>query len=330
LSEAVIGRIVESWDERLDYALELANSLINAHELDAQVLHRDISPKNILIENLYDPDAAKHMKIADFDLSWHKDADDMSIAFDVMNGYLAPEQLDMSRRKQCRNAYVDSFGFGMTLYFMLSRENPSMGEHKDKRVWREKLIKSAMLTRCKRWSSLPRRFARMIYFLTKDVQGQRWTMQDARNELLRLQSTFKGISTVNSAELFAEELIHRTKAHSNQYVWNKLQLSAEVEIKSGFGLRVMGDEGSKSVIIEVDWAHLGDAQLSTIQKYMPNKVRSVVGNMNKRGWRSEPISFSGGASRYSMDIPISKLKSSESLNAASEDIDRLIDAYKIR
>lgn len=330
LSEAVAGRIVESWDERLHYALEIANALINAHELDAQVLHRDISPKNILLEDLYSPEESTHIKIADFDLSWHKDADDTSIAFDVMNGYLAPEQLDMTRRKQCRNAYVDSFGFGMTLYFMLSNMNPNMGEHKDKITWRDKLIRSASHTQCRRWLSLPRRFARMIYFLTKDVQEQRWTMQEARNELVRLQSTFQGIQRVNSAELFAEELIHRTKGYSNQYYWDKYRLCAEIEIRSGFNLHICGDEAKKRVIINVDWAHLGDAQLSTIQKYLPNKVKSIVGSMNKRGWISDSISFAGGSTNYSLELPISKLKSVESLNETSSNLEDLIEAHRIR
>jgi len=219
LSEAAYAQLCDTWDSKIAYALEIVKIVIRGHELDAQVLHRDLRPPNVLIEDPYSETEIPKLRICDFDLSWHKNAIDTSIALESLNCYLAPEQLDPTLKSLSRSTYVDSFGFGMTLYFILTSNNPAPYDQKNKDTWREKLLRRAARSRpCKRWLSLPRRFARMVYFLTQDSQGDRWSLQNAKDELNRLQAALLGINNITSAEIAAEELIHRGKKYKNDYM----------------------------------------------------------------------------------------------------------------
>lgn len=331
LAEAEFSQYISTWDLRLKSSIEVIEIIISAHELDAQVLHRDLRPPNIIIENLDLSDESTKIRICDFDLSWHKDAIDTSIALESLNGYLAPEQLDPQLKKKSRSTYVDSFGFGMTLYFLLTGNNPAPYEQKNKESWREKLLQAANGLSCRRWHSLPRRFARMIYFLTKDEQSSRWSLQEARDELLRLQTAFNGIENITSTEMVAEELIYRTKKYKHDYKWDKILLSAEIEVRPGLIFKVSGDELSKTVNLCLDWTALGDVHLKSLRKYLPQKIEGILSKLQSDGWVISSKIFGSGSNYFLIEIPLKKFNQSEKrFNRSAEILDDLIDAYKIK
>lgn len=331
LSEAAYSQLCDSWNDRILYAHEIVSIIIRGHELDAQVLHRDLRPPNVLIEDPYSSSQKPKMKICDFDLSWHKNAVDTSIALESLNGYLAPEQLDSTLRDLSRSTYVDSFGFGMTLYFVLTLTNPVPYDQRNKDQWRDKLLMAARNKPCRRWLSLPRRFTRMIYFLTQDSQKKRWSLQNAKDELQRLQNALQGIQNITSAEIAAEELVHRTQKYRNDYRWDKVLLCANIDVRPGLKLQVKGDELNKTVIVVLDWQHLGDTQLKSLMKYLPQKIKSVLTDLRKEGWKVTDEIFSPGTNFYAVEIPLKKFNQSEKrFNRSAALLDDLIDAYSIR
>jgi hypothetical protein len=113
LEEAVDSGLVDSWQMILRIAIDLTSILQAAHQLPERVLHRDVRPPNIMLKDFYTDPAEMEVVVLDFDLSWHRDASGMSVDLaKSSSGYLAPEQIDRTRKHLTRNALVDSFGVG--------------------------------------------------------------------------------------------------------------------------------------------------------------------------------------------------------------------------
>ena len=73
--------------------------------------------------------------VLDFDLSWHKDATEASVLhFASASGFLVPEQVRRTSSAATRSAAVDSFGIGMTLYFLRTGQEPFSSQHQH-RSW---------------------------------------------------------------------------------------------------------------------------------------------------------------------------------------------------
>jgi serine/threonine protein kinase len=131
LRRAVQAGLIKSWACRLRVMSELAQIVQRAHALPERVLHRDIRPTNIMFTTWSPDDWA--VRLLDFDLSWHKGAIEKSIlAATSVHGYLAPEQLTVRKGVSSRHASVDSFGFGMTMYYLCA----SAIRHPEFTCWR--------------------------------------------------------------------------------------------------------------------------------------------------------------------------------------------------
>jgi len=100
-----------------------------AHSCKDIILHRDIKPTNIMLENYYDPRNPLNVIILDFDLSWYKGAIGKSLLSGTrLHSYAAPEQIsETTSRVSTKNTAVDIYSLGMLLYFMITREDPSPG-----------------------------------------------------------------------------------------------------------------------------------------------------------------------------------------------------------
>src|SRR4051812_12850172 len=116
-----------------------------------------------MIRNGYVHDPSEwEVVVLDFDLSWHKDALEQSIsAGKFTSGYLAPEQLQPDKTMTTRSALVDSFGLGMTLYFLRTAQEPVQYQHQHGN-WAETLGHAAGSHPCRQWRSLPSRYFRLI------------------------------------------------------------------------------------------------------------------------------------------------------------------------
>jgi serine/threonine protein kinase len=329
LEEVVAGALVSDWPGRLRIARDLARIILKAHSVPERVLHRDIRPANIMLRNFFKTPDAWDLVVLDFDLSWHRDASEGSLDLSrSMNSYLAPEQTQASRRKHTRNALVDSYGFGMTMYFMVSREHPAFGQHLFSN-WKALLEKKIASASCGEWRSLPRRFSRLIESTTRDAQDQRWDMTRIAGELQRLDEAYKGPMHVASAELFAEELISRCPSVATDYVWDQDGLSAVLELRSGFTVKLVGDETKRLIGAHVQWLHTGDRSFENVRKFIGKAADQCQAEMKRGGWKIRNREITAFSCHVDAEVNITDLRKERGLGSASTGLNKAIEALRL-
>ncbi|MCK5827918.1 protein kinase [Candidatus Bipolaricaulota bacterium] len=285
LHEAVESGELDDWWKVIRFAFDLSSVVRAAHLLPERVLHRDIRPSNIMLRGFFTQDDWEVL-VLDFDLSWHLGASELSVLeYPTLSGYLAPEQLERMTHASTRNALVDSFGFGMTLYFARTGISPLSLEHRHSN-WEEKVAKNIAACGCGAWNSLSNRYARMIINCTRDEQSERWDMTQAWLELSRLSDALADPRTVRSAELWAEELAARacSRLTQEEYGWNSDTLTAGLALQRGVTIELMGDESRHSVVLSVDWMVKEGQTPSGIVKYLPGKCQRAEDALRKHGW----------------------------------------------
>lgn len=320
LSDAVRKGVLRNWHQLLLVATELTKIIRHSHKLPQRVLHRDIRPTNVMLENCWGPDPNWEdvaIYLLDFDLSWHLDAFDLSVSEPgTSNGYLAPEQVHRSKGTSTRNAAVDSFGLGMTLYFLRSRVEPRFGQHRYG-DWLETLYSCAEKHPCKEWMSLPQRYVRLIHNATMERQEQRWDMSRIEGELDRLREAQAGLLPVQSAELLAEEI--GARAFKGRYEWDDDASTATYKV-GGTCINISGDERSRKVIVEFNWLKGGDDNNQSVKKWLPNAKNKILSLFNNAGWRCTGMINTGqlnGKAEIDVDVVKKNLQhAATALNAS--------------
>ncbi len=279
LQTMVDTNLIQRWDTVIRIANELSQIIKSAHNLTEHVLHRDIRPSNVVIRGGWD-DIESEWKtvVLDFDLAWHKEAVEMSISAPG-NGYLAPEQVHKESGITTRNALVDSYGLGMTLFFVRTRTEPTFNQpaHDD---WAATLARSARDVPFADWKSLPNRFFRLIEEATRPHQPDRWDMTQIVSELLRLQDAMNNPNDVRSAELLAEEL--GARAFSSAYRWDRANLKAVGELP--FEFSIQGSETLRQLQAKVNWVHTGTESFKKIGKWLPEASQRIAAAFRRSDW----------------------------------------------
>ena len=129
LSAAREARQIDDWGSILKIGCQMTDIIRHAHAIPERVLHRDIRPANIMLKGFYGRPDEWRVVVLDFDLSWHQGALEQSVIHGAVAGYLAPEQIQAIPGASTRHAAVDSFGVGMTLYFMIAGTDPLPAQH---------------------------------------------------------------------------------------------------------------------------------------------------------------------------------------------------------
>lgn len=252
INGANVNEIVESgtlieWSKILDIALQLTTIVARAHELPERVLHRDIRPSNVMVNGYWEGEDLEVI-VLDFDLSWHRGSVEKSVVFgSALVGYLAPEQVQRRIGVSTQHASVDSYGIGMTLFYLVSGRNPQPGEHSFSN-WAGHLAQAAARPRGNDWKSLPRRVARLIDAATQEKQERRWDLIQIRSELTRLREAQNSPDAVQSAELLAEELAARCPA-TDTYIWDDSKTAAIKDFHTGLVTTIHGDESVREVSV---------------------------------------------------------------------------------
>jgi tRNA A-37 threonylcarbamoyl transferase component Bud32 len=305
LKEAVAARRLESWDRYLATACQLADIIARAHALPERVLHRDLRPPNIMLQEVWTDDPWP-VVVLDFDLSWYRGAIDKSVIHGVgTTGYLAPEQIERTPNVSTRHSAVDSFGIGMTLYFMLSGRDPLPDEHRHK-GWSEQVMEMARARECNTWRSLPARIGRLIVCATQDEQSARWDVTQISGELERLTAAFNAADEVEAADLIAEEVAARAKEFTG-YAWNNLTNTACVSKATGTLLELHGDETRREISVKVSWAprKFGKRNEKTAADTIGQMFESRGFRIDHKGWDPNRIdiiaSMPIAAVRYKID-----------------------------
>lgn len=327
LGEAVSKRVIGEWHVLLRVATSLTDIIRSSHKLPERVLHRDIRPSNIMLKNCW-PGTTDwedvRVVVLDFDLSWHLDAFDVSVTQPgTANGFLAPEQSDRSSGVSTRNAAVDSYGLGMTLYFMRSGVEPRSNEHRYS-GWSDTLEQCAEDYPCKVWVSLPRRFMRVIHNATRHSQEHRWDMARIDGELCRMREAELDPASVQSAELWAEELAAR--AFSRRYRWDSDTYTACHEI-SGIKVEVVGNELTQTVSVRFAWLRVGGEHHQQVRKWLPKAQDKIDAIFRRSGWRSKAY-INTGQIRGEADIEVEALR--RRMDAAVESMQQVLQALDFR
>jgi len=307
LYEVVRARQLQEWRTVLRVGADLAGIIRRAHALPERVLHRDIRPSNVMIEGFYSTPESWRVVVLDFDLSWHVGALEESVRYDAPGvGYLAPEQVFRDPGVSTRHAAVDSYGLGMTLYFLCSSRDPWFAQHQHAE-WRQELQRSVGSHDCPTWVSLPVRVARLIENCTRQRQELRWDMSQIAGELERLRDAESDPSSVASAELLAEELLARGVA-KGEWVWDCAALAGHAFLPSGIEVTIKGQESKRSVALEVGWASAGIEERKRIQKWLKPACQRAVSRLEGSGWRSASYSAWGESFSISASVDVASLR----------------------
>ena len=128
-----------SWQEILEFALATLDALAHAHAND--VIHRDLSPANLIV-----PENHRSVCIVDFGFAHVQgdiDAESDDDGSDQIGGtpeYMAPEQIRGDWRAQ--GPWTDLYALGCLIWWIVCREFPFSGETK-KETMRAHLDESA-------------------------------------------------------------------------------------------------------------------------------------------------------------------------------------------
>ena len=280
LETSVKNHFLSKWDKILLVCQTLSSTIHSAHRLPEHVLHRDIRPANVVIRNGWQSPELWEVVVLDFDLAWHKEAIETSVSAPG-TGYLAPEQANRDPRHSTRNALVDSYGLGMTMFFMRTGREPTFNEaaHAD---WFNTLMDQASKYPCSEWKSLPTRYFRLIEECTRPNQSERWDMTQIISEVDRLMLCLKNPGLIRSAEIVAEELAAR--AFSNKYRWLRESLCADISI-GGIQVTICGSESAREITIVVTWTHTGSSSFKSVSQWLPDAADKIASRFRRIDWK---------------------------------------------
>lgn len=285
LEQAVEARFVTSWTTKMFISLQLITILQDAHSIPEHVLHRDVRPPNIMLRNFQSPDDDGDWEVVmlDFDLCWHKEASGNSVDPDSITiAYHAPEQFKDTEKASRRSALVDSFGIGMTLFFLMCGSHPQPYIVQNDEAWITELKWKIAKLSSPIWRSLPNRLARLIYWATRHDQQSRWDLTKIYGELARLANCLTA-SQSHDPELIAEEIAARSERMLD-YDWNPDHSKACVVTLTGFEFSMWGNEGARKIEGSISWSNQGDRDYSTVRNYLLPKVDKVVSELKQGGW----------------------------------------------
>ena len=286
IRQAVECGFIDDWNTFLWIARELCTTIRRAHRLPQRVLHRDIRPPNIMIRHGWEDKEDWEVVVLDFDLSWHRDSFEMSIAnTEAINGYLAPEQMQRMKGVSTRSAAVDSFGLGMTLYFMLSKKNPMPNEHA-MQGWDKSIRDACGGFERSRWRCLKKRVARILIKATKDKQEERCDMAFMERGLEKLYHLERdGIEEMDVA-VCAEEIAARV---DDGYSWNSDKDEAEIRHRHGFKTVVRPNLVSEKIEGEIVWDDDAPREYESIRKYLPRRMDEAAKKLDNAGWKTKTM-----------------------------------------
>lgn len=325
LEEAREAHLVEAWLDILNISLQVSTIVFEAHLLPERVLHRDLRPANIMLRDGWDPLTPWNVVVLDFDLSTHLHAKNESVLAEASpQGYLAPEQFVTRNKASSRNALVDSFGLGMTIYYLVSGEDPEAMQHRTP-GFKERVENSCRSIEKSPFVSTGRRVARIILNSTRDEQTERMSMDVIKWELSRLIAVNNDPESLQNldSDLVAEEIACRCDILEGKYDWTEGG-GAKYDVSSGPSVTI-SRRGDRYVTLSVMWADNGNQERRKLGKYLSHRVESAVSELVNAGWDVNDKKSGRGTVYIEAEYPISQNTPFDSLaNGLNEAIEKLI------
>ena len=319
LNDLVEARQLLNWDSRVKVALELSSIIRDAHNLPERVLHRDLRPANIIIDDYYADPNSWRVVVLDFDLSWHKGAEDHSIMHSPAFGYLAPEQRKKMAKQTTRSALVDSYGFGMTLYFLCTGKNPFPDQHLLNN-WDTLVFSEVCRQPFGEWLSLPKRLARLIINSTKDDQASRWSMLQLQGELDGLNRIIRGDRSELLIDTVIEELAARTE-HMSGYQWSDSESEALLSRPNGLALSLKASLCGTTILLKSIWNNSGDQDWTQIDRVIQKGIPRFIQTLQDGKWKVSQHKVYRG---FSIAAEIDHSEISKNPTSAGKLLDRAI------
>ena len=122
--------------DQLRLLLTVAETIAHAHSRG--VVHRDVKPENILLQETTGTWLAH---LADFDLAWFSTASMVTREAIGSAFYCAPEQVHRPRSSMARDPRVDQYAFGQLLFFGLTGSDPLQSAQDNTEELRSRLRK---------------------------------------------------------------------------------------------------------------------------------------------------------------------------------------------
>jgi serine/threonine protein kinase len=283
LRQAFQSHLLQSWDSVLEISLKIASVLKEAHALPERVLHRDLRPANIMVKRprLHRP---WEVYLLDFDLSWYLGSIEQSVIYgsDAF-GFLAPEQIHPQNGSSSRHPAVDSYGLGMTFYFMISGQNPMPGQHLHS-DWTDQVEAAAAQMRKANWASTPARFARLILNMTEHRQTARWDLAQIVLELQRMLDSEKRPSKILFADMLAEEIASRSTLLQG-YIWDPDLQAATLGVhQEGIDIILGGDDSHRWLVLQVVRVRAGLDERWKVGRRMFEAGQRIAQILRGGGW----------------------------------------------
>lgn len=232
--------------------------------------------------------------------------------------YLAPEQLNEHEGVSTRSATVDSFGFGMTLYFLIKGTDPAFGAHAQPK-WRDHVTTVCTALKCKEWDSLPRRISRLIIAATLNDQNSRLTFGQIVSELERLWRTIQFPTDVSDISLVAEECFARVATFSSYELTQKgtcYYLSP-----CGVAFEIDPHSHEDSVLIKFSFVQAGHEKYQILDK-IGNEFKGIKERLARH---FEVLSFTCnlGHGDFHTDVVISYASSDHFVSKLSKSLEEI-------
>lgn len=327
LEDAIRHRPDMPWLTKLAVAVKIGQVVGGGHALPQTVLHRDLKPSNIMITNMewsgaFDPDIV----VLDFDMSWHKGSKEKDVVFESRDdfGYLAPEQTDATNRYAARSTRVDSYGFGMTIFFLFGMSPPRPNEALSDQ-WLRRATRAALEGYDQTWQSAPHRLGRLISRATQIDQNARIDFSGMTHELEFINQAVSKPGSLVNPELWAEEVISSVSTTLG-YVWDDATGSGEFELPSGITVRSRANFRNSTVEFSLKYIEKGLNDRSSVGRYLSSSAAIAVKNLSDSGWKIDERRASSSEASIEASIPVFLLRESyaDRLSAAA----RAVEAFQ--
>lgn len=283
LAEAKAARLLQEWEHILWVVVELCRVIRRAHSLPERVLHRDIRPANVMLRNGWLPREDWEVLVLDFDLSTYHGAEEKSVLAErSILGYLAPEQVDPTSKFSSRSGLVDSFGIGMTLYFLCGGTEPRANFERSSDFLPEVRTATRAPDDCE-WRSMARRIERLILSATNEAQNRRPDVSQILHECTRLQTCLLSPLDAIDTDLICEELVARTPSMV-RYEWDSDADSARRESAGGIVVQMQGGIEGDQIDLYISWSARGTERYAALRS-ISARVSRAESLLKKNGWR---------------------------------------------
>ncbi len=246
------------WLTKLRILKQVASIVRKAHLLPETVLHRDLKPSNIMLQHYaYERDFEPDIVVLDFDMSWHKDSLEKDVLFEARDdfAYLAPEQINPNKLSLSRSTLVDSYGIGMTAFYIFGHNHPQINAYLDVK-WSGIIYQAVRRSYEEKWISAPKRLSRLIETCTDDLQSRRLDFGQIIAEITSIEAAIIDPSNIDDARLFSEELIAHLVG-ADRYLSDRQGLRFYLQGSSGVTVESVCDDRRSTIELTISWIDNG-------------------------------------------------------------------------